>query len=257
MPEMEATAGHSKACCNVPPVVATGYQIKGSYEELGGYKTYVTGPEDADKGILAVYDIFGYFDQTLQGADILATSDANQKYKVFMPDWFKGKPCPIEWYPPDTEEKQKSLTNWFKGWAPGDTAAKIPDYVKAVQEKNPSIKSWAIIGYCWGGKIVSLVTSKPETNPFKAGAAIHPAFVDANDAKNIKVPIVMLASMEEDEKDVQAYEAALSVPRHVEMFKDQVHGWMAARADLAQPRVQEEYVRGYKTVLEFFGKNWT
>lgn len=39
MPEMEATAGHSKACCNVPPVVATGYQIKGSYEELGGYKT--------------------------------------------------------------------------------------------------------------------------------------------------------------------------------------------------------------------------
>lgn len=126
-----------------------------------------------------------------------------------------------------------------------------------MQEKNPSIKSWAIIGYCWGGKIVSLVTSKPETNPFKAGAAIHPAFVDANDAKNIKVPIVMLASMEEDEKDVQAYEAALSVPRHVEMFKDQVHGWMAARADLAQPRVQEEYVRGYKTVLEFFGKNWT
>lgn len=59
--------------------------------------TDVTGPEDADKGILAVYDIFGYFDQTLQGADILATSDANQKYKVFMPDWFKGKPCPIEW----------------------------------------------------------------------------------------------------------------------------------------------------------------
>ena len=31
-----------------------------------------------------------------KGADILAHSDDNQKYKVFIPDWFEGKPCPIE-----------------------------------------------------------------------------------------------------------------------------------------------------------------
>lgn len=45
---------------------------------------------------MVIYDIFGYFDQTVQGADILAYSDEHHKYKVFMPDWFKGKPCPIE-----------------------------------------------------------------------------------------------------------------------------------------------------------------
>jgi hypothetical protein len=56
----------------------------------------VTGPAEATKGIVVIYDIFGYFDQTLQGADILATSH-HQKYKVFIPDWFKGEPCPIEW----------------------------------------------------------------------------------------------------------------------------------------------------------------
>lgn len=56
----------------------------------------VTGPVDAKKAIVVIYDIFGYFDQTLQGADILAFSDAHQKYKVFIPDWFKGSPCPIE-----------------------------------------------------------------------------------------------------------------------------------------------------------------
>lgn len=60
-------------------------------------RTDVTGPADATKAIVFIYDIFGYFDQTLQGADILAHSDGNQKYRVFMPDWFKGKPCPIEW----------------------------------------------------------------------------------------------------------------------------------------------------------------
>lgn len=117
---MPACHGHNEACCNIPPVVASGYAAKGSYEELGGLKTCkskkewcsilfpsqlttvadVTGPADATRGIISVYDIFGYFDQTIQGADILAFGDENHKYKVFMPDWFKGSPCPIEWSVP-------------------------------------------------------------------------------------------------------------------------------------------------------------
>ena len=36
---MTACHGHSEACCNIPPVVASGYSAKGSYEELGGLKT--------------------------------------------------------------------------------------------------------------------------------------------------------------------------------------------------------------------------
>lgn len=46
----------------------------------------MTGPADATKGLVFTYDIFGYFDQTLQGADILATSNEHQNYKVFIPD---------------------------------------------------------------------------------------------------------------------------------------------------------------------------
>ena len=46
---------------------------------------------------MVIYDIFGFFDQTVQGADILATS-SETKYQVFIPDWFKGEPCPIEWW---------------------------------------------------------------------------------------------------------------------------------------------------------------
>lgn len=57
----------------------------------------MTGPADATRAIVLIYDIFGYFDQTLQGADILAYGDDKHRYKVYMPDWFKGQPCPIEW----------------------------------------------------------------------------------------------------------------------------------------------------------------
>lgn len=53
--------------------------------------------------------------------------------------------------------------------------------------------------------------------------------VDPNDAKGIKVPIVILASMDENAEDVENFRKNLSVENRVETFWDQVHGWMAAR----------------------------
>ncbi|KAF9892667.1 hypothetical protein FE257_001069 [Aspergillus nanangensis] len=255
MSTMPASHGHSEACCNIAPVVSTGYVPKGSYEALGGMKNYVTGPEDATRGIIAVFDIFGYFPQTLQGADILATSDNHHKYKVFLPDWFNGQPCPSEWYPPDTEQKQKDLGEWFGKNMPQGAATKLPDYVAALNTAYPSITSWGLIGYCWGGKVVELVLSS-SSNPFKIAAALHPAMVDPSGAESISVPYIMLAAGEDPKEAVQDFESNLTVPHHVEIFEDQVHGWMAARADLSDSRVREEYIRGYKTVLEFFGKHW-
>ncbi|KAF6835917.1 dienelactone hydrolase [Colletotrichum plurivorum] len=251
---MPAQHGHNEACCNIPPVISKGYEAKGAYEEIGGFKTYVTGPADAKKAIVVIYDIFGFFPQTLQGADILATSDA-QKYRVFIPDWFAGEPCPIEWFPPNTEEKQKNVGGFFQKFPPPKVAGQVPDYVKAVQDKYSSLESFGILGYCWGGKVVSLVASG-DSNPFKIGAEIHPAMVEPEDAKGIKIPLILLASKEEPDDAVKQFEGNLTAAKHVETFKDQIHGWMAARSDLEDARVKEEYSRGYKTVLQFFGKNF-
>jgi len=110
------------------------------------------------------------------------------------------------------------------------------------------------VGFCWGGKIVSLTTSTTST-PFKAGAECHPAMVDPSDATNIKIPLCMLASGDEPAEDVKKFEANLNGEKHVEIFADQIHGWMAARADLDDGRVKAEYERGYKTLLEFFAKH--
>jgi len=104
--------------------------------------------------------------------------------------------------------------------------------------------------------VVSLVTSGSE-NPFSVAAECHPAMVDPKEAEGIKIPLIMLASKEEPDDKVKEFEEKLKVPKHVEIFKDQIHGWMAARGDLADERVKEEYIRGYKTVLDFFAKNWS
>jgi len=250
----QAMHGHSAACCSIPPIVSKGYEPKGKYETIGGLKTYVTGPANASKAILYIYDIFGYFPQSLQGADILSTSDKDNQYQVFMPDWFEGKPADISWYPPDNDEKGKALGNFFQTTgAPPKTAAKVPTTVKEIEAKYSSIKTWGIVGFCWGGKIVSITTSKSDT-PFKAGAECHPAMIDPSDATDIKIPLCMLASGDESAPDVKKFEANLTGEKHVEIFGDQIHGWMAARADLDDPRVRAEYERGYKTLLEFYAK---
>ncbi len=111
-----------------------------------------------------------------------------------------------------------------------------------------------MVQYCWGGKAVALAT-KESSNPFAAAAAVHPAMVDAADAPGIKVPFILLASGDEPAEDVKKFEHALTVPKHVETFADQIHGWMAARANLSDDRVKAEYERGYKTLLTFFGKH--
>lgn len=78
--------------------------------------------------------------------------------------------------------------------------------------------------------------------------------VDPADAEGLDVPFALLASQDEDKADVKKFEEALKVPHHVETFGDQIHGWMAARSNLEDERVKAEYERGYKTLLEFFGK---
>ncbi|KAJ9212689.1 hypothetical protein DTO166G4_5760 [Paecilomyces variotii] len=250
-----AMSNISKACCSIPPVVTKGYSPKGEYKTIAGLKTYVTGPESASKAILVIYDIFGFFEQTLQGADILANSDAEKKYRVFIPDFFEGSPADISWYPPQTEEHKQKLGEFFSTKAaPPKTLSKIPEVVAEANKLAPSsgkFESWGILGFCWGGKITSLAAGKDE-KLFKAAAQAHPAMVDPNDAKQVKVPMALLASKDEPVDDVKAYKENLTVPKLVDTFPTQIHGWMAARSNLQDPEVVKEYERGYKTVLSFF-----
>lgn len=47
------------------------------------------------------------------------------------------------------------------------------------------------------------------------------------------------------------------LPFFVQFLYADVFGnrWMAARSDLEDERVKSEYERGYKTLIEFFGKH--
>jgi dienelactone hydrolase len=105
------------------------------------------------------------------------------------------------WSPPDSKEKGEKIGRWFQSAAPPKHLPRVPDIVRAAQEVNSNIKSWGIIGYCWGDKMASLITSDDRT--FKAAVQTSPAVVDASDAEKVVIPMMMLASKDEPEGGCQ------------------------------------------------------
>ncbi|EHL00975.1 putative Uncharacterized AIM2 family protein C30D10.14 [Glarea lozoyensis 74030] len=129
--------------------------------------------------------------------------------------------------------------------APATAIARIPGIIASIEAFSPTIKTWGVVGFCWGGKIISVATSTTDT-PFKAAAECHPAFVDPKEALGIKIPLCMLPSGDEPVEDVKKFQENLSVDNHVETFADMIHGWMTAKGDFEDERKRGEYERGYK-----------
>jgi len=141
----------SEVCYTLPPVVTEGYTVKGTYETIAGLKTYITGSTSAKIGIIDAYDIFGLSNQTLQGADLLASSlDA----VLLIPDFFKGASVKKEWMSLPPEEKKPLWDKFMAESASIPAAAEA--LVKVVQEsktKFPSVAKWGAYGLCWGAKV--------------------------------------------------------------------------------------------------------
>lgn len=171
------------------------------------------------------------------------------------PDFFEGSPANISWYPPDTEEKGAKLGEFFSNQAaPPKTVSRIPKVLDELQAAHPSITQWGIVGYCWGGKIVNLVSQSGTR--FKAAASCHPAMVDAADAPGLSIPFAMLPSGDESKEDVGKWEEAMKGKKTlVKWWPEQVHGFMAARGDLKDPKVKAEYEKAYGVLLDFFHEN--
>lgn len=143
-----------KACTLFPPPIPTPSQFsidRLEFQTNHTPTTDVTGPKDASKGLFVVYDIFGYFPQTLQGADILSKQ---LNAVVVMPDFFEGEPCSPALFPPDTEEKKAGFQKFWTTKADFEkTQATIKRVFAAIKEEHKSTTRWAIMGYCWGGKV--------------------------------------------------------------------------------------------------------
>lgn len=212
------------------------------------------GSPSATRGVIIAYDALGYSQPQLLGADILASS---LKALVFSPDFFHGEPLSAEIFALSAEEKGKVFQKFSQG--PGNFEQGVKNslaILKDLQAEYPNIKNWAFHGYCWGGKIAAILSS--QGTEYTVTGASHPGRIDPAEAKALKTPHISLLSGEDgSDEEAAAYAAALKESGQdvlYERFEDQVHGWMAARADLKDERVKAEFTRGYDLVSEFFDK---
>lgn len=87
---------------------------------------------------------------------------------------------------------------------PRGMVERVGELMPVLKEAYPTVKRWAGMGFCWGGKIVSLNSASPDT-PWSDGIQSSPARVDPADAERIGIPMTVLASSGEDEEMVREF----------------------------------------------------
>jgi len=247
----------NQACCSIPSVQSD-YSPKGTYKPYGDFqKVYVTGADRSEKAIICVFDIFGFFPQTQQGADILADT---LKATVYMPDFFgEGKAFPTDKHPPKSDQDQADLQAFFGGIAnPAKTTEKVIKFGEVL--KKDGAKHVGVYGFCWGGKVTFGVGSHSDI--FDSIAIVHPAMLSVDDTKDLKVPLGMYISKDEPKDQYDKIVEALSKKPRAEkndskVYSTMFHGWAAARADLKNEENKKEFEDVYGRLADFFNKTLT
>jgi len=238
-------ANPNKDCCTIPPVQveAGSYEEKGSYKAYGGYdRVYFTGPTDTGKVIITLYDAFGFSSQGAQGADILAEqADA----LIVIPDVFKGDQLTESDFAGDEASKAR-VQKWF-----GSTGNFINHfegiYALSAALKTDGYTKVGLIGFCWGGKVVTLAAT--DATKVDAVVSIHPGRVDPADADRLVVPIAFFPSNGEPKDDCDKFWERLQARPFAskceyKYYATVHHGWAGARANLKD----EENVKEFKDV---------
>jgi dienelactone hydrolase len=114
--------------------------------------TDITGSAASTSALLGVYDIFGFAPQTLQGADILATTLGA---RVVVPDFLNGRCAQGSWYAPTASEVEKKEKGDFMGFV--FRMENFVPKVKEVIEGVERVQKWGGYGLCWGGKVCALL----------------------------------------------------------------------------------------------------
>ncbi|KAK6343847.1 hypothetical protein TWF696_007502 [Orbilia brochopaga] len=166
----------SKACMCNPAASGGGYNAQGTYKEIDGLKLYVTGPATSKSGIVFIYDVYGFSDQNLLGADMLSNLTGSL---VLMPDVLGEVVIPPSYgdFSGISEEEQKAIRVRLMAKINGFQV--IPGQILEGPAKwksvTPSVETWAVFGLCFGGKVVAL-TSR-EGTPFVVSGQAHPSQV--------------------------------------------------------------------------------
>ncbi|KAF5832399.1 hypothetical protein DUNSADRAFT_11731 [Dunaliella salina] len=201
--------------------------------------------------VLAVYQV----------ADRLA--DAG--FLVTVPDMWRGKPWPMDKFPPKPEDN-------FMGWVTENGSwdkTSGPDFKAAVESlKSKGAPKIGTIGFCWGAMIAlsgeSLLSLCQVSDWFLHQchcicelSFLRKLVTDKDLATKAQCPVALLPAkgdpMESLKEVLDTKPFASSCLYH--RFDNQQHGFIAARGDWSKPEVSSEASKAVGMLAQFMQKN--
>ncbi|KAI1300105.1 hypothetical protein EDD11_006303 [Mortierella claussenii] len=242
------------ACCNTQPTDAK-WKNKGYDKVLAtkvdGHerKIYRTGPKDSKRGIIAIHDIFGFHPTGLQFFDRLALSHGG--FQVSAPDMLKepmptsllgNKAAMLAWLDQNGDYKNNHLNQVIQ--------AAVEDL------RADGCTTFSIFGQCWGA-FIAIQSASEEDTPFLATGGPHPSMTTVELVKNVKCPLILLAS--KDEGDMNAVVESVkhknfAVESFHKRFDNMHHGWTGARGDWSDPEQFKAGLEAVDLLAQFFAK---
>ncbi|KAF9109985.1 hypothetical protein BGX27_006899 [Mortierella sp. AM989] len=243
------------ACCNSQPTNAQ-WQRKGADTVLATkiegheYKVYRTGPKDSKRGIVAIADPLGLHPTSIQVYDRIAESHGG--FQIAAPYVFKDG-----FLPESILGDRPSLMAWIG--ANGDFKKNHIDQIilAAVEDlRADGCTTFSIFGQCWGAYISLQAASEPN-QPFLAAGGPHPSFTNIETVKDVKCPLILLAS--KDEADMgPVIESIKHKNFPVESFQTRFdtvpHGWCGSRGDWSDPEQLKAGLKAVDLLGEYFAK---
>jgi len=236
----------TEACCTLPPAKFDSNPI-GQTEKWGDLPVYTVGDKNSHAAIVAIYDIFGPHNNTLQFVDRLAQAG---KFRVVVPDFFRGSPWPESNFPPSDRSQ---LMSWIQSVGSWEKLQPDLDNV-TTQLKQDGFQKIAVIGFCWGAKIA--LRAGRDGTAFDAIGLLHPSFPADEDFEKLTVPVIDLPSQDEPDmlKFHEKLNPSLKEKSYHQRFDDVAHGWCGSRADWKTEHGTKRATEAYTLLADFFHK---
>ncbi|XP_023736611.1 endo-1,3;1,4-beta-D-glucanase [Lactuca sativa] len=231
-------------CSANPPEVNSVFG-KGSVEEIGGLKAYITGNRSSDRAILLASDAFGYEGVMLRK---LADKMGDTGYLIVVPDFFFGD-CYYSTMPPQLRE------NWLPNHPPEKGCENA---LKIIAELKTRVSAVGAAGFCWGGMMVIKLAKYED---IKAAVILHPGRLSYNDVNEVRVPVAILGGELDQlcpQEEVEHYRKILAAKPQVEsfvkIFRGVGHGWASRYKDDDESAIRSAE-EAHTDMLNWFSKH--
>eukprot|EP01099_Mayorella_cantabrigiensis_P000597 TRINITY_DN1265_c0_g3_i1.p1 TRINITY_DN1265_c0_g3~~TRINITY_DN1265_c0_g3_i1.p1 ORF type:complete len:241 (+),score=62.46 TRINITY_DN1265_c0_g3_i1:90-812(+) len=215
-----------KPCCI--GTVQSEDALKGTVSKVDDLQIYVSRPEKTPEvAVICWHDIYGFF---IPNSRLQCDWLASLGYLAVMGDLYRGD----AWTP---SHDWAVFGQWI-GKFTQEQLNKDFDTIRAfVTKEFPTVKKFAAIGYCWGGKQVALAA---RTGALSAGISFHGIGFDVEDIKESKCPVAYFVPENDQYAPQEAREAfAKTFAEHpekglIKIYAGCTHGF-AVRGDYENP----------------------